>query len=59
MPVNPALRRLRQEDQEFKVSLNNLVKPCLKVKIKESGMWLSGRTLALVFVALGSIPSTS
>jgi hypothetical protein len=22
-------------------------------------MWLSGRTLALVFVALGSIPSTS
>jgi hypothetical protein len=32
MPVNPALRKLRQEDQEFKATLGNLVRPCLKIQ---------------------------
>jgi hypothetical protein len=31
MPVIPALRRLRQEDLEFKVSLSYIVRICLKV----------------------------
>jgi hypothetical protein len=30
MPVIIALRMLRQEDQEFKDSLGNIVRPCLK-----------------------------
>jgi hypothetical protein len=32
MPVIPELRRLRQEDLEFKVSLGYTEKPCLKKK---------------------------
>jgi hypothetical protein len=30
MPVIPALRRWKQEDQEFKVSLGYIVRLCLK-----------------------------
>jgi hypothetical protein len=30
MPIIPAHRRLRQEDHEFKVSLDYIVRPCLK-----------------------------
>jgi hypothetical protein len=32
-PVILALRTLRQEDQEFKVSLGHIERPCLKKKI--------------------------
>jgi hypothetical protein len=32
---NPALRRLRQEVQEFKVSMGNIARPLLKKKRKE------------------------
>jgi hypothetical protein len=34
MPVIPALRRLRQEECEFQVSLGYMVRPCLKEKKK-------------------------
>jgi hypothetical protein len=37
MPVIPALRRLRQEDHEFKTSLGYIARPCLK--IKEEYVW--------------------
>jgi hypothetical protein len=30
MPIIPVIRRLRQEDIEFKASLLYIVKPCLK-----------------------------
>jgi hypothetical protein len=33
IPAIPALRRLRQEDHEFKICLGYVTKPCLK-KIK-------------------------
>jgi hypothetical protein len=32
--VIPTLRRLRQEDQEFKVSLGYIARPCLKKQNK-------------------------
>jgi hypothetical protein len=32
MPVIPALRRLRQENLEFEVSMKYMVRPCLKKK---------------------------
>jgi hypothetical protein len=32
MPVIPALRRLKQEDCEFKASLSYIVRLCLKKK---------------------------
>lgn len=35
---NPALRRLRQEDNEFNVSPHYIVKPCLKMN-KNSLSW--------------------
>lgn len=31
MPVIPALKRLKQENQEFKDSLQYTVRPCLKI----------------------------
>jgi hypothetical protein len=34
MPEIPALKRLRQEDQEFKARPGYLVSPCLKIKSK-------------------------
>jgi hypothetical protein len=34
-PIIPALRRLRQEDHEFKASLGYIARPCLKNKPKE------------------------
>jgi hypothetical protein len=37
MRIIPALRRLRQEDQEFKGSLDNLVRLYLKIKYKRAG----------------------
>jgi hypothetical protein len=30
IPIIPAWGRLRQEDQEFKVSLGNIVRPCVE-----------------------------
>jgi hypothetical protein len=33
-PAIPALRRLRQEDHEFKASLDYTERPCLKIKFK-------------------------
>jgi hypothetical protein len=30
MPITPALRRLRQEDHEFNISLGFMARPCLK-----------------------------
>jgi hypothetical protein len=35
--VIPALGRLRQEDLEFKVSLDSTVRPCLKKKKERKG----------------------
>jgi hypothetical protein len=35
MPVIPALRKLRQEDQVFKASLGHTVRPCLKWGVGE------------------------
>jgi hypothetical protein len=37
MPVIPALRRLRQEDNKFKVSLGYIVRPCEKEKERKKG----------------------
>jgi hypothetical protein len=34
MPVIPALRRLRQEDLEFKAMLGYVLRLCLKIKQK-------------------------
>jgi hypothetical protein len=45
MPVIPALRRQRQEDREFKTSLDYVVRSCLKRK-KGLGLWPNGRALA-------------
>jgi hypothetical protein len=35
MPVIPALRRWRQESCEFKASLDDIEKPCIKIKFKK------------------------
>jgi hypothetical protein len=41
MPVIPVLRRLRQEDGEFKARLDYLERPCLKKKISSGTFFLS------------------
>jgi hypothetical protein len=32
MPIIPSLKRVRQEDQKFKVSLGYITRPCLKIE---------------------------
>jgi hypothetical protein len=48
IPVIPALRRLRQKDHNFKASLGQTVKPCLKNNKTMAGcQWLSPIILAI------------
>jgi hypothetical protein len=36
MSIISALRRLRQKDQEFKASLDYIIRPCLKIEINKN-----------------------
>jgi hypothetical protein len=45
MPVIPVLRRLRQEDSEFKDSMDYTVKPCLKKQKQNEVAPLLGKGL--------------
>jgi hypothetical protein len=49
MPVIPALRRLRQEDCKFKVSLAYIVRPCLK-KLVQKNTGKFGLTAFQIFI---------
>jgi hypothetical protein len=41
MPLIPALKRMRQEDQEFKASLDYIARPYLKKKKMQYAMSLN------------------
>jgi hypothetical protein len=41
MPLIPAVRKLRKENQMFEVRMGYIVKPCLKTKEKE---WVFGES---------------
>lgn len=53
--VGQQLRTLRQKDHKFKISLNNLVRPCLRIKSKNR----VGECLPSMFEALSLISSTN
>jgi hypothetical protein len=54
--VIPALRRLRQEDHEFKVNLGCIERPCLKkLSNRARHWWLTPAILATWETKIGSI----
>jgi hypothetical protein len=55
MPIISALRRLRQEDLEFKAGLGCIVRSCVKKKKKGRCQWLISEILATQEAQIGSI----
>jgi hypothetical protein len=47
MPLNLALGKLRQGDQEFKASPGYIVRPCLKNKTKQKKKSTYGKTVCV------------
>jgi hypothetical protein len=49
MPVIPALRRLRQENHEFKASLGCMLRPCVKKGVRH--MCIHVHTYKYVYIS--------